>query len=423
MSTQVKVKQVDFSGVPQDNSQTRFLVLSPSGGVYYTDTITSIPTLQQVTDVDNVTTNDIKINSLYLGYGINLYGGTLGNYNISDASICAAIPQNDGTVGTGYSPGIVLGWSSDSGSNLTAGGVGSLAMGSVNGAGYLGTNGDATGGIAAGLVEDVDSMIQAVDTGAFARGVAQGGGSIIADWCGTAFGYANGSRARIDAGSGSLSIGLAEGDDSIINTYSASLAIGYASGDTLETTGLASVVMGRDHNNSGQYSMLFGRGLRNIGNRQFIFGYFGTGTNNSKVQLDDINQHFSITVANSTFYETRIKTTNLISHRNNEMPDADGTFALSVNGVSAGTDGSITIPVGTGTVTGVTATSPITSSGGTAPVISTSMATNKLIGRSSASTGVMEEITVGTGLSLSAGTLNATAQSVGFEQNFLLMGA
>jgi hypothetical protein len=51
------------------------------------------------------------------------------------------------------------------------------------------------------------------------------------------------------------------------------------------------------------------------------------------------------------------------------------------------------------------------------------MATNKLIGRSTAGTGVMEEITVGTGLSLSGGTLNATAQSVGFEQNFLLMGA
>jgi len=76
-----------------------------------------------------------------------------------------------------------------------------------------------------------------------------------------------------------------------------------------------------------------------------------------------------------------------------------------------------------GTVTGVTATSPITSSGGTAPVISTSMATNRLIGRSTAGTGVMEEITVGSGLSLSGGTLNATAQAVGFEQNFLLMGA
>ena len=76
-----------------------------------------------------------------------------------------------------------------------------------------------------------------------------------------------------------------------------------------------------------------------------------------------------------------------------------------------------------GGVTSVTATSPITSSGGATPVISTSMATNKLIGRSTAGTGVMEEITVGTGLTLSGGTLNATAQTVGFEQNFLLMGS
>lgn len=82
-----------------------------------------------------------------------------------------------------------------------------------------------------------------------------------------------------------------------------------------------------------------------------------------------------------------------------------------------------TSPSSGGTVTGVTATSPITSSGGTAPVISTSMATNKLIGRSTAGTGVMEEITVGTGLTLSGGTLSATAQVPGFEMNFLLMGA
>ena len=74
-------------------------------------------------------------------------------------------------------------------------------------------------------------------------------------------------------------------------------------------------------------------------------------------------------------------------------------------------------------VTSVTATSPITSSGGATPDISTSMATNKLIGRSTVGVGVMEEITIGTGLTLSGGTLNATATSVGFEQNFLLMGS
>lgn len=70
-----------------------------------------------------------------------------------------------------------------------------------------------------------------------------------------------------------------------------------------------------------------------------------------------------------------------------------------------------TSPSSGGTVTNVTATAPLTSSGGTTPDISTSMATNKLIGRSTAGVGVMEEISVGTGLSLSGGTLSATATS------------
>ena len=59
-------------------------------------------------------------------------------------------------------------------------------------------------------------------------------------------------------------------------------------------------------------------------------------------------------------------------------------------------------------VSGVTATAPLTSSGGTTPVISTSMSTDKLIGRGTAGTGVMEEITLGNGLDLAATTLNVT---------------
>jgi hypothetical protein len=62
---------------------------------------------------------------------------------------------------------------------------------------------------------------------------------------------------------------------------------------------------------------------------------------------------------------------------------------------------------GAGKVGSVTATSPITSSGGTSPNISTSMNTNKLIGRGSASVGVMEEITIGSGLILSGTTLSS----------------
>jgi hypothetical protein len=81
---------------------------------------------------------------------------------------------------------------------------------------------------------------------------------------------------------------------------------------------------------------------------------------------------------------------------------ANGTASEYIKG-----DGTLgTLPGGT--VTNVTASSPLVSSGGTAPNISTSMNTNKLIGRSTAGVGDMEEITVGAGLSLSSGTLSTT---------------
>jgi hypothetical protein len=55
----------------------------------------------------------------------------------------------------------------------------------------------------------------------------------------------------------------------------------------------------------------------------------------------------------------------------------------------------------------VAATAPISYNSGT-QTVSTSMATGKLLGRSTAGTGVAEEITIGSGLSLSAGTISAT---------------
>lgn len=69
----------------------------------------------------------------------------------------------------------------------------------------------------------------------------------------------------------------------------------------------------------------------------------------------------------------------------------------------------IIVSSGTGTVTNINTTAPL--SGGpitTSGTITTTMATNKLIGRSTAGSGVMEEITVGTGLSLTGGTLSST---------------
>ena len=56
-------------------------------------------------------------------------------------------------------------------------------------------------------------------------------------------------------------------------------------------------------------------------------------------------------------------------------------------------------------------TSPITSTGGTTPNISTQVAKGKLIGRNSVTAGIMEEISVGSGLLLSGTTLSATGLS------------
>jgi hypothetical protein len=72
------------------------------------------------------------------------------------------------------------------------------------------------------------------------------------------------------------------------------------------------------------------------------------------------------------------------------------------------------ISVGSG-ILQVTATSPITSSGGRSPNISTSMSTNKLIGRATTGVGIMEEISLGTGLSFTGSTLNV--YPIPFEYN------
>lgn len=68
---------------------------------------------------------------------------------------------------------------------------------------------------------------------------------------------------------------------------------------------------------------------------------------------------------------------------------------------------------GGGGVTSVTATGLLTSSGGTTPDISSQVAKGKLVGRNSVTAGIMEEITVGSGLNLSGTTLSANvSQSI-----------
>jgi hypothetical protein len=69
---------------------------------------------------------------------------------------------------------------------------------------------------------------------------------------------------------------------------------------------------------------------------------------------------------------------------------------------------------GNGTITSIGTAGLI--SGGTitaSGTITTSVTTNKLVGRATAGTGVMEEIILGTGLSFSGTTLNASGGGAG----------
>lgn len=86
------------------------------------------------------------------------------------------------------------------------------------------------------------------------------------------------------------------------------------------------------------------------------------------------------------------------------IPDSDGAtqklqYDQATNTFSAGTDDDVPEA---GDYSNLSATSPITQSGGT---ISTSIATGRLVGRTTASSGVMEQITPDATLSLAAGAL------------------
>jgi len=67
-------------------------------------------------------------------------------------------------------------------------------------------------------------------------------------------------------------------------------------------------------------------------------------------------------------------------------------------------------------VTSVTATAPLTSSGGATPDISTSISTNRIVGRSTAGTGVMEQLTP-VGITVSAGNITGIGGTTGTVDN------
>jgi len=121
----------------------------------------------------------------------------------------------------------------------------------------------------------------------------------------------------------------------------------------------------------------------------------GTVTSVAALTLGTTGTDLSSTVANST--TTPVITLN--------VPTAS---ALNRGALSAA-DWTTFNSKGNGTVTSIATAGLI--SGGTITstgTITTSVSTNKLVGRATAGTGVMEEITLGTGLSFTGTTLNAT---------------
>jgi hypothetical protein len=102
-------------------------------------------------------------------------------------------------------------------------------------------------------------------------------------------------------------------------------------------------------------------------------------------------------------------------HLYNSATAFSGVSGASVGLLNVDNQGKVFVtpaPSGTGTVTSV-ATAGLISGGTitTSGTITTLMNTNKLVGRGSLGAGVMEEITLGTGLSLTGTTLNASGAS------------
>jgi Uncharacterized conserved protein (DUF2190) len=144
----------------------------------------------------------------------------------------------------------------------------------------------------------------------------------------------------------------------------------------------------------------------------------GDGTSGSpleisaSIQSDISNAQSDIVTLQSDVSTLQTDVANNTTDITNLQSSKQDNITLTTSGTSGAATligSTLNIPQYTGGITSVTATSPITSSGGATPDISTSMNTNKLIGRSTAGVGVMEEITIGSGLSLSAGTLTSTA--------------
>ena len=165
---------------------------------------------------------------------------------------------------------------------------------------------------------------------------------------------------------------------------------GLISGGPISTTGTITTLMATNR--------LVGRGTALSGVMEEII--LGTNLSLTGTTLNATNSGGTVTGVTATLP---------ISSSGGATPDISITQSGAItDGYLSSIDWNTFDSKGNGTVTNVTATSLITSSGGVTPDISTSIQTNKLVGRGTALTGVFEEITLGTNLTLLGTTLNAS---------------
>jgi hypothetical protein len=205
--------------------------------------------------------------------------------------------------------------------------------------------------------------------------------------------------------------------------------------------GANTLTLNTEGNTQSQIITTFSTGLAALNGLTDQVQFFATGTTgtNFNIVSSAATHTFNIPVASGT-NTGKLSSADWTSFNGKIDPGFyTATTGLTMNTATmlgrttAGVGAAEEITVGTGLslaagvlsnsgVGTVTATAPITSSGGANPDISTSMNADRLIGRTTAGTGVMEEIAVAGALTLSAGTLTGTGVggSVGAVDNAVL---